>query len=639
MPFTVPRRTEGTGLKSDNLQGLANVAEKFLGDIVAAALNDYEPRQPQVDMLRACAGMIEKGGALLAEAGTGTGKTFAYLVPLLASGGRAVISTRTINLQEQIVSKDLRFLSGLRPFDYAIAKGRSNYLCLRRLDSFRASDELENEEYAELARWASKTGTGDIEDYGPGRVHIWDRICCDPDACKGSQCGFFPRCCYFTARGLWDKAQIIVANHALVGINALFDSDARLLPKADLLIIDEAHALDSVLSDIAGLTLSNRGFEIIMNRLLKLDEKGAYRGLLSQTPDLFQAVESLRAEMGLFWIKVKNAARHRETIKGAFELKGHLLKLAGSIEGLIVNMVSCTTGLFQEDDELEIKASIVKLKTFAEGMNAFSDGLDGFVRWADVEEKRIALRMSPVYPRDFIMRHILPEYRSVILASATLSVAGDFGFVTKVLGLEGAETLSVPSPFDLRKQITVHVKRGINLKHPGSAGKLAGVIIEEASRKDGGILVLFTSRESMRAAWAIANGPLRDMGLNPMVQGEMPNRLMLEKMRGSENSVLFGLDSFWEGVDVKGDSLKCLIIAKLPFEVPTEPVVKARTEEIEKGGGNAFYEYSLPRAVLKFKQGFGRLIRSSSDSGRVIICDERIETMAYGRTFMESILR
>ncbi len=606
--------------------------------LVSAALKDYEPRQAQIDMLRACARIIEKGGTLLAEAGTGTGKTFAYLVPLLASGGKAVISTRTINLQEQIVSKDLKFLSGLKPFDYAIAKGRSNYLCLRRLNSFRTSDESESEEYAELLRWASKTKTGDIEDYGFRRVHIWDKVCSDSDACKGNQCAFFSSCCYFTARGLWDKAQIIVANHALVGINALFDGDARLLPKADMLIIDEAHALDGVLSDVAGLTLSNRGFDVIMNRLLKFDDKGTYRGLLSQSPDLFQAVEALRTEMGLFWIKVKNGPKHRETIKGTFQLKGHLVRLAESIEGLIGNMIRCTTGLFQEDDELEIKASIVKLKAFTEGMGAFTDGLDGFVRWADIEEKRIALRMSPVYPKDFIKRHILPEYRSVILASATLSVAGDFGFLTKVLGLEDAETLSVPSPFDLRRQIAVQVKKGINLKLPGSAGKLAEVIIEEASRRDGGILVLFTSRESMRAAWAIANGALQEMGLNPMVQGEMSNRLMLEKMRGSENSVIFGLDSFWEGVDVKGDSLKCLIIAKLPFEVPTEPVVKARTEEIEMGGGNAFYEYSLPRAVLKFKQGFGRLIRSSSDSGRVIICDERIETMAYGHTFMKSAL-
>ncbi|MBF0558010.1 MAG: hypothetical protein HQL08_04440 [Nitrospirae bacterium] len=625
-----------------NESGLAPLAERFLKDVVAGALADYEPRQPHLDMLRACAGIIERGGTLLAEAGTGTGKTFAYLVPLLAAGERAVISTRTINLQEQIVSKDLRFLSGLRKFDYAIAKGRSNYLCLRRLNAFRSSGLQENEEYAELLRWSSETKTGDIEDSGSRRVLIWDKVCCDADACKGSQCAFFSSCFYFGARGLWQKAQIIVANHALIGINAMLEPDSRLLPQASLLVIDEAHALDNVLSDVAGLTLSNMGFERIMSRLLRLDERGTYKGLLSQTPDLFQAVEILRTEIGLFWIKVKNGVKHRETIKGEFELKVQAMGLAEEINRLIVKMASSTTGLFQEDDELEMKSSIIKLKAFSEGLVAFSEGQDkmsDFVRWAETEEKRVALRMSPVYPRDFILDNIMPDYRSVILTSATLSVAGDFGFTAKVLGLENAETLSVPSPFDLERQISVHVKRGISLKQPGSIEKLAAVIIEEASKKDGGMLVLFTSRESMRATWAITGGALQELGLNPMVQGEMPNRLMLEIMRESENSVIFGLDSFWEGVDVKGDSLKCLIIAKLPFEVPTEPIVKARTDEIERRGGNAFYEYSLPRAVLKFKQGFGRLIRSRSDIGRVIICDDRIETRAYGRTFIESVRR
>lgn len=622
--------------------GLALLAEGFLKNVVAGALEDYEPRQPQLDMLHACADIVENGGTLLAEAGTGTGKTFAYLVPLLAAGERAVISTRTINLQEQIVSKDLRLLSGLRRFDYAIAKGRSNYLCLRRLNAFTPSGPQENEEYAELLKWSAGTQTGDIEDGGFRRVLIWDRVCCDADACKGSQCGFFSRCCYFGARSLWHKAQIIVANHALIGINAMLDPDSRLLPQANLLVIDEAHALDSVLSDVAGLTLSNIGFERIMNGLLRLDEKGVYRGLLSQTPALFRAVELLRTEIGLFWVKVKNSVKHRETIKGEFGLKDRSAGIAGEIGGLIDRMASGTTGLFQEDDELEMKSSIMKLKAFAEGLAAFAGDRDersGFVRWAETEERRVALRMSPVYPRDFMMRNIMPDYRSVILTSATLSVAGDFGFISKVLGLEQAATLSVPSPFELEKQISVHIKRGISLKHPGGIEKLSRVIIDEASKKDGGMLVLFTSRESMRAAWAIAGGALQRMGLNPMMQGDMPNRLMLEIMRESENSIIFGLDSFWEGVDVKGDSLKCLIIAKLPFEVPTEPIVKARTEEIELSGRNAFYEYSLPRAVLKFKQGFGRLIRSKSDSGRVIICDDRVETRAYGRKFMESVLR
>lgn len=245
--------------------------------------------------------------------------------------------------------------------------------------------------------------------------------------------------------------------------------------------------------------------------------------------------------------------------------------------------------------------------------------------------------MSPIYPRDFIIENIIPEYSSVIVTSATLSVSGDFGFTEKILGLEGSKELSVPSPFDLRNQVAMEIKKGINLLNGEGIEKLARVIIDEASNKDGGILVLFTSRDVMKKTWEVTAEELRNLELNPMMQGEMPNRTMLDIMRESEDGIIFGLDSFWEGVDIKGDALKCLIITKLPFEVPTEPIAAARTEDIKKHGGNPFYEYSLPRAVLKFKQGFGRLIRSSQDTGRVVICDDRIETMRYGRRFMESV--
>ena len=265
--------------------------------------------------------------------------------------------------------------------------------------------------------------------------------------------------------------------------------------------------------------------------------------------------------------------------------------------------------------------------------------MDGFVRWPEIEEKRTALRMSPIYPREFIRDNIVPEYNSIIVTSATLSVSGDFGFTEKILGLELSEKLSVPSPFNLGNQITVVIKRGINLFNSGDIEKLAKVIIDEAKKKDGGILVLFTSRDVMKKTWETTSYELSGLGLNPMMQGEMPSRAMLDIMREGRDSIIFGLDSFWEGVDVKGDALKCLIITKLPFEVPTEPIATARTEDIERNGGKAFYEYSLPRAVLKFKQGFGRLIRSSQDTGRIVICDDRIETMRYGRRFMESVFR
>ena len=611
---------------------------EFLRNTVQNAMEDYELRPPQQTMMSACAKIIEKGGILLSEAGTGTGKTFAYLIPIILSGKKAIIATKTINLQEQLASKDLGFLSSLQGFGYAVAKGRGNYLCLRRMNAFRSDDKEENAEYRKIVSWASETESGDREEYGPDMNSIWESVCSDADACRAKKCSYYRDCYYFTARQRWEKARIVVANHALTTLNAMMSDDTRILPRADILVVDEGHALDNVLCDQIGITLSARGIEYIFNRLLKVDHRGIYKGLLSQSPALFQVVESLRTEMGLFWVKVRGELNDREIISGRFRLNDAMQSLSDSIKSLIADIRKSTIGLFQEDDEIELKAALLKLSKIAEAMETFAEGMDGFVRWPEIEERKISLRMAPVCPGDFVQQSILPLYNAIILTSATLSVSGDFHATSSLLGLEKSAKLSVPSPFDIKRQITVEVKRDINLKNEGSTEKLAAVIIEEASKTNGGILALFTSREVMRKTWHLAHGDLKNLGFNPMLQGELQNRLMLHIMRESENSVIFGLDSFWEGVDVKGDALKCLIITKLPFEVPTEPMVIARTEQIRKNGGNPFIEYSLPRAVLKFKQGFGRLIRSKNDTGRVVICDERIRTMRYGRSFLDSVL-
>jgi Rad3-related DNA helicase len=612
---------------------LALESERFLKQMVGGSMEDYEIRPPQMEMMNACSRNIVHGGTLLAEAGTGTGKTFAYLIPILLSGKKAIVSTRTINLQEQLVSKDLKFLSDLEAFPYAIAKGRGNYLCLRRFNAFRADEERDAIEYRMLHMWVRNTDTGDVEDIELKRSFIWGKVCSDSDACKGIKCGYYGRCFYFRARKKWEMARIVVANHALIGVNSMLSDTSRMLPPAEILVIDEAHALDSVLSDVIGVTLSNRGFGTIMARLLKLDERGTYRGLLSGSPHLFAPVTSLVSGMELLWDKVRSEFRDKEIIRDIFRLGDIAEGLIASIRSLMTEIRTSPTGLFKEDEEIELGASLLKLKTYSEGLQGFVGGMDGYVRWIEKEEGRTALRMVPVYPGEFVARRIIPEFGSVILTSATLSVSGDFGFLSNVLGLEDPETITLPSPFNLKQQMVIDTKKGIDLKSDEGTLRLAQVVLEEASKKDGGILVLFTSREVMKKTWDLCSGPLSDIGLNPMIQGELSNRAMLQAMRESENSIIFGLDSFWEGVDVRGDSLKCLVITKLPFEVPTEPMVLARTEIIEKEGGNSFYEYSLPRAVLKFKQGVGRLVRSRTDTGRVVICDERIETKAYGRMF------
>lgn len=600
-------------------------------------MEDYEVRGPQQEMMSACSKIMEDGGTLLAEAGTGTGKTFAYLIPIILSGKKAIITTKTINLQEQLASKDLFFLASLHEFEYAVAKGRGNYLCLRRMNAFRSDDKPEHAEYRRIVIWASETESGDREEYGPDMDSIWGNVCSDPDACSAKKCSYYRDCHYFIARQKWEKAQIVVANHALTTLNAMMTDDARILPRAEVLVVDEGHGLDNVLCDQIGITLSAQEIEHIFNKLLKIDHRGIYKGLLSQSPVLFGPFESLKTGLGLFWVKVRNTLGNRQIIQGRFNAGDMMQDLSGSIKSLIFDIRTSTTGLFQEDDELELKAALIKLHKIAEAMETYPDGLDGFVRWPEIEERKISLRMAPIYPANFVQQNILPLYESIVLTSATLAVSGDFHITSSVLGLEASKKLSVASPFDINTRITVEIKRGINLKNEDSIAKLAAVITEGASQTIGGVLALFTSRDVMRKTWQLAYGELKNIGLNPMLQGELQNRLMLEIMRESENSVIFGLDSFWEGVDVKGDSLKCLIITKLPFEVPTEPMVMARTELIRKAGGNPFTEYSLPRAVLKFKQGFGRLIRSKSDTGRVIICDERIETMRYGKSFLEGM--
>jgi ATP-dependent DNA helicase DinG len=432
---------------------------KFLRNRVQAALENYELRLPQQEMMSACAKIIEDGGTLIAEAGTGTGKTFAYLIPVILSGKKAIIATKTINLQEQLVSKDLRFLASLQEFDYAIAKGRGNYLCLRRMNAFRSDDREEHAEYRRIVGWASGTETGEREEYSPDRTSIWENVCSDADACRSKKCSYYRQCHYFIARQRWEKARIVVANHALHALNSMMPDDAKILPKADILVVDEGHALDSVLCDQIGITLSARGIEYILNKLLRVDHRGVYKGLLSQSPALFSAVEALRTEIGLFWVKVRSELNNRALIQGSLPIGDMMQGLSDAIKSLISSIRTSATGLFQEDEEIELKATLLKLQKVAEAMETFPEGMDGFVRWPEIEERKISLRMAPIYPGDFVKQSILPSYESIILTSATLSVSGDFHVTTSILGLEGSDTLTVPS-FDMRNQITVDIKQG-----------------------------------------------------------------------------------------------------------------------------------------------------------------------------------
>jgi ATP-dependent DNA helicase DinG len=454
---------------------LSEEARDFLSHSVASSMESYEPRDSQLRMMDACASLIEGGGTLVAEAGTGTGKTFAYLVPIILSGEKAIVSTRTINLQEQLASKDLKLLSGLKDFAYAVAKGRGNYLCLRRLHAFHPDGAEEAEEHKGMLDWAAGTASGDIEEYRDyRRPLIWEKVCADADACKGKKCGHFGKCFYFLARQGWEAAGVVVTNHALLAINAMMPDDRKILPKAGVLVVDEGHALDSVISEQIGLILSDRGFDKVLNELLRVDQRGVYKGLLSKAPVLFQDVEALRVETGVFFNRVRASAENRRLIKGTFELDGAIRELASSVRSLLEKIRTSAIGLFSEDEELDLKAAVIRLRSLAEGMEIFPEESEGFVRWAEIEERRTGLRMAPIYPSEFVRTNLLPGYGSVILTSATLSVGGDFGLTEDVLGLDEPETLSVPSPFDIRSQVQICVERGIDLKREGGTERRAG---------------------------------------------------------------------------------------------------------------------------------------------------------------------
>ncbi|MGC2063411.1 MAG: ATP-dependent DNA helicase [Thermodesulfovibrionales bacterium] len=369
-----------------NNKDLARESETFLTDVVMEALQDSELRAPQVEMMLACAEITESGGTLMVEAGTGTGKTFAYLIPLMLSGKKAIVTTRTKNLQEQLMSKDLALLSSIKDIDYVIAKGRGNYLCLRRITAFTPSTDNEASEHLELKSWADVTETGDFEELGGRRSRIQDKVCSDGDACRKMKCSYYRDCYYFKARKQWESARIVVANHALIAINAMMPEDSKILPQADVLVIDEGHSLDSVLSDQIGINLSKYKTDNILNRLLRLDERGAYKGLLAKSPELFNPVESMREEIGVFWARVANSLKDRAIIKNAVRLSEALHILSGSTKDLIAKIRTSILGLFREDEEIEMEAALVGLATLAGELLMFADGAEGFVRWSEIDE-------------------------------------------------------------------------------------------------------------------------------------------------------------------------------------------------------------------------------------------------------------
>jgi ATP-dependent DNA helicase DinG len=631
------------------------------GGAIARRLPRYEARTEQIQMATAVGEAIEGKHHLMVEAGTGVGKSFAYLVPAILAAveqkKKVVVSTHTISLQEQLLEKDLPFLRAVMPqeFSAVLVKGRSNYVSLRRLEAasaratatFGRQEELD--QLAELRLWGGRTTDGSRSDLDITPLPaVWDAVASENGNCLGRKCKCYKDCFYFKARRRMWSANILVVNHALFMTDlALRAADAGFLPKYDVAIFDEAHTLEAVAGDHLGLRVTSGQFDYMLNKLFN---DRSQKGLLSyhRLDAAIRQVQRVRfAARDLFndltvWRGTHGGAngRLRQPLKWPDTVGEELSKLATAIGDGAEKVAA-------EEQKVELQAARDRCDTIASSLRSWQgQAQKDSVYWVEVTEgnrPRVNLACAPLDVGPVLRRDLFEKVDTCVLTSATLSVGAPprFDFFKSRLGLTRCETLHLGSPFDYPRQVTLHLPR--NLPDPSEQSaeyerRAAGAIRHYLEKTHGKAFVLFTSYRMMEATaraltpWFAAH----NIALFSQSDG-MPRSKMVQAFKSDVNSVIFGADSFWQGVDVPGEALSNVIIVRLPFSVPSQPLLEARLEDIRKRGGNPFVEYQVPEAVIKLKQGFGRLIRSKSDRGIVAILDPRVHTKPYGRTFLNSL--
>jgi ATP-dependent DNA helicase DinG len=638
------------------------------GGLLSKTHPAYEFRRGQLQMAQAVEEALDEKRHLIVEAGTGTGKTLAYLLPVIRSGKRVIISTGTKNLQEQLFFKDVPaleralFPEGDRKLSVCYMKGRNNYLCRKKLFDLTDQPVLsgleEIEHYRAIAAWEKTTQSGDRAELAelPEASALWYKLDARADTCLGQKCKEYDRCFITEMRRRAAESDIIIVNHHLffadlsIKLEAEGAPDAGVLPECGAVIFDEAHELEEVAGNYFGISVSN----LRMDELTRDVEHLLQREHL-YTPQISGAIQSVRERSQLFFsLLPANEGRfafdsRREFLEENGEeflaLNQSLYRLGAELEQLPQKPEEVFT-LTRRAQQLHVQLQFVMESedpntVFWIERRGFRGAPGALARQKSSDEKKVGgrtnvfLQATPIEVGQILREYLWSRLETSVLTSATLAVGGGFDYMRQRLGLDHARELIVASHFDYESQAILYVPPDLpDPRTPQFAGEAAGVIRRLLEITRGRAFVLFTSYAQMNEIYDRLLG-LLDF---PMLkQGDAPKSALLEEFRVTPHAVLFGTSSFWQGVDVQGEQLSCVIIDRLPFAVPSDPVVAARVKAIDAGGGNAFFEYQVPSAVITLKQGFGRLIRSLHDRGLLALLDNRILKKQYGRVFVESL--
>lgn len=626
--------------------------------LIAKHHKEYEYRAGQIKMAEAVMRAFEENKHLIVEAGTGTGKTLAYLVPAIAAAlgknKRIIISTGTKNLQEQLMEKDIPFLQKIMPkkFTAAYMKGRSNYACLYRIKKAETQPILESldefDSFQKVSGWVRESETGDKAELIdlPENLSYWRDINAKGETCIGQKCVQFENCFITRMRQRADEADIIIVNHHLffADLNIRGNEFGRVLPDYAAVIFDEAHLIEDIAADYFGFQLSSFQLDELVRDVerLPITDVALNRDLTKLSAKIINLSDAFwarfvqgRGQDGRFPLLPNSFA---QTVKSGeieatplgeayFALDTALERLEATLDNL-------------KDDSSEIESVVRRTRQTRFDLDFIcSQAEKNYVYWIERRGRGMFLRASPIDVSALLQDKLFDKTETVVMTSATLSSNGKFDFIKNRLGLdaEKTDTLLAPSAFDYQKQALVYLPKTMpDPRSPEYVGVAANEIVKLLNVSKGHAFVLCTSNQSMNALYELVS---MRVDFPCFVQGTMSKAGLLDRFRHTQNAVLFATSSFWQGVDVRGEQLSCVIIDKLPFAVPTDPIVSARTKFIDENGGMSFFEYSVPNAIITLKQGIGRLIRSSTDRGVIAILDPRLRTKGYGRDFLNSLPR